>query len=114
MPSPKPKWSKEPKTQAAREAKELVERPKRGRPPKRSRVMSPEEVRRKIQVSELLNVLHNVALSGKPIEKERLRAIEILLKKAIPDLKAIELSGNEDQPVKIILNTNVKRHLDQD
>jgi hypothetical protein len=76
--------------------------------------MHPDEVRKKIQVSSLLNELHKVAMGEKTIDKERLKAIEILLRKAIPDLKAVELSGNADEPLKIIFNTNVERKLDQD
>ena len=46
-----------------------------------------EDVRTKIQVSQLLNVLQNHALGKlKDLSPSRLRAIEILLKKTLPDL----------------------------
>lgn len=108
------KYGKKPTTETAKEAKQELATRGRGRPRKNERVMTPEEVRKKIQVSALLNVLHDVALKGKAISKERLKAIELLLKKAIPDLKAIELTGDTDQPLQIIMHTNVERQLDQD
>jgi hypothetical protein len=58
-------------------------------------------VRAKIQASQLINVLQNHALNaeGEELSASRLKAIEILLKKSVPDLKALEISGNEDKPV---------------
>ena len=59
-------------------------------------------VRAKIQASQLINVLQNHALNENGQEElsaSRLKAIEILLKKSVPDLKALEISGNEDKPV---------------
>ena len=58
-------------------------------------------VRAKIQASQLINVLQNHALNaeGEELSASRLKAIEILLKKSVPDLKALEISGNEDNPV---------------
>lgn len=51
-----------------------------------------EDVRRKIQVSQLLNVLQDHALSGESdISVSRMKAIEILLRKSLPDLSAIQI-----------------------
>lgn len=53
-----------------------------------------EDVRRKIQVSQLLNVLQNHALADgneEEISMSRMKAIEILLKKSLPDLSAIQV-----------------------
>ncbi|MDR7094142.1 hypothetical protein [Hydrogenophaga laconesensis] len=57
-----------------------------------------EDVRRKIQASQLLNVLQDHALNdGSEISMSRLKAIEILLKKSLPDLSAIQIDqGNGD------------------
>jgi hypothetical protein len=50
-----------------------------------------EDVRRKIQVSQLLNVLQGHALESKgEISMSRMKAIEILLRKSLPDLSAIQ------------------------
>jgi len=55
-----------------------------------------EDVRKKIQVSQLLNVLQNHALGvddEKEITPTRMKAIEILLRKSLPDLSSTEISG---------------------
>lgn len=59
-----------------------------------------EDVRSKIQASQLVNVLQNHALSGAgEISPTRMKAIEILLRKSVPDLSAIALTGADDGPV---------------
>lgn len=51
-----------------------------------------DDVRRKIQASQLLNVLQDHALTGEgDISVTRLKAIEILLRKSLPDLSAIQI-----------------------
>jgi len=55
-----------------------------------------EEVRQKIKASQLVNHMQDVALEGKKVSAESLRASEILLKKVLPDLKAIEHQGDMD------------------
>ena len=60
-----------------------------------------EDVRLKIKTSQLVNRLQDFALdgndpkTGQPIEIDsaRLKAIEILLRKSLPDLSAVTLSG---------------------
>ena len=53
-----------------------------------------EDVRSKIQAGQLVKVLQNHALDGSgEISHSRMKAIEILLRKSIPDLNAITLSG---------------------
>lgn len=55
-----------------------------------------EDVRRKIQVSQLLNVLQNHALSTESsvdISMSRMKAIEILLRKSLPDLSALQVDA---------------------
>jgi hypothetical protein len=61
-----------------------------------------EDVRKKIQVSQLINILQNHALSGEgELPPTRMKAIEILLKKSMPDLSSVELSGDADAPVEL-------------
>lgn len=60
-----------------------------------------DNVRKRIQASQMVNRLIDFA-SGKEgvdISKERLRAIEILLKKVLPDLSSIQLTGDAENPV---------------
>lgn len=62
-----------------------------------------DEVRAKIQASQLINVLQNHALgtdSGE-LAPSRIKAIEILLRKSLSDLSAIEVSGSDGGPVQI-------------
>lgn len=55
-----------------------------------------DEVRAKIQASQLINVLQNHALgnSTEEMTQSRLKAIEILLRKSVPDLSSIEMNAN--------------------
>lgn len=62
-----------------------------------------EDVRRKIQVSQLLNVLQEHALSSQgDISMSRMKAIEILLRKSLPDLTSVTISGNPDEPLQTV------------
>jgi len=54
-----------------------------------------EDVRKKIQASQLINVLQDHALGhSEELSLTRMKAIEILLRKSMPDLSAITLDGN--------------------
>lgn len=55
-----------------------------------------DEIRDKIQTTQLIKRLENYALSDDDIEitNGRLKAIEILLRKALPDLSSIEMDAN--------------------
>jgi hypothetical protein len=59
-----------------------------------------EDVRGKIQVSQLINVLTKQALDAKAkeISPIRMKAIEILLRKSLPDLSSVELSNANGAP----------------
>ena len=60
-----------------------------------------EEIRLKIKASQLINVLQDHALSGESeISPTRMKAIEILLRKSVPDLSSIQLSGDENNPIR--------------
>jgi hypothetical protein len=57
-----------------------------------------DEVRTKIKTSQLLNRLQNHALSliGDELSPTQMRAIEILLKKSLPDLSQVEMNVEGD------------------
>ncbi len=63
-----------------------------------NKVKHDDKTREKIRTSQLLNRLHAYALSeddpqsGKPVElsSTQVKAIEVLLKKSLPDLQSIE------------------------
>lgn len=69
-----------------------------------------DDVRLKIKTSQLVNRLQDFALggldpkTGKSIEIDagRLKAIEVLLRKSLPDLSAITLTGDPDNPLQTI------------
>ena len=68
-----------------------------------------DDVRRKIQVSQLINVLQNHALTGEGTsEPTRMKAIEILLRKSMPDLSSVELSGDQDNPINMVHGISIK------
>lgn len=68
-----------------------------GRPMNR---LHQEDVRKKIQASQLLNVLHDHALGKtEELSQSRLKAIEILLRKSLPDLSSVEVVGDPENPV---------------
>jgi hypothetical protein len=62
-----------------------------------------EDIRTKIQASQLINVLQNHALGkSEELSMSRMKAIEILLRKSIPDLSAITLGGDAENPQRIV------------
>lgn len=58
-----------------------------------------EEIRAKIQVSVLIGLLHKDALGEMDLTDGRRASIKILLAKCLPDLQAIEVSGDAENPV---------------
>lgn len=73
----------------------------------RMRKTHQEDVRTKIQASQLINVLQNHALGNlEELSPTRLKAIEILLKKTLPDLSQmdsnIDISG--EVGVKVVMS----------
>lgn len=66
-----------------------------------------EDVRKKIQTSQLINVLQKHALGEDGPKAElsmtRMKAIEILLRKSIADLSAVTISGDPDKPLGVTL-----------
>lgn len=53
-----------------------------------------DEIRAKIQASQLINRLTDHALGEVDLSATQVRAIEVLLKKAVPDLSAVDLTAN--------------------
>jgi hypothetical protein len=68
-----------------------------------------EDVRKKIQVGQLIKVLEDHALSteDKELLPSRIKAIQILLNKSLPDLSSMQLTGDDDKPVVIEHNISV-------
>lgn len=70
-----------------------------------------ETTRLAIQTSQLINRLQDFALGEKAVEIDapRLKAIEILLRKSLPDLSAVTVSGDEDNPLNVV--ARIERHI---
>lgn len=66
------------------------------------------EMRARIQATLLLKKMQDHALGVSEMSPTQIRAAEILLKKTMPDLSAVELSGDPDKPVNHSLNVSFK------
>lgn len=55
-----------------------------------------EETRRKIQTSQLINRLEDHVFKDAKLEQTQIKAIDILLKKSLPDLSAVQHSIDPD------------------
>ena len=58
-----------------------------------------DDVRMKIQASQLVNRLTDHALGEVELSSTQVRAIEILLRKSIPDLTSVEMTGADGGPL---------------
>jgi len=65
----------------------------------RLRARHQDEIRTKIQASQLINRLQGHALGEVDLSQTQIKAIEVLLKKTLPDLSATEISGDPDSPL---------------
>lgn len=61
----------------------------------------PSPWRKRIEAATLLNRLQKFAKGELNLTRDQIKASEILLKKVIPDLASVELSGNPDKPVNL-------------
>jgi hypothetical protein len=63
-----------------------------------------DDVRKKIQVSNLITRVNKYAmgeLTDDDISPNRLNAIKLLLAKALPDLSSVQVTGDADNPLAI-------------
>ena len=63
-----------------------------------------DDVRMKIQASQLVNRLTDHALGKVELSSTQVRSIEILLRKSIPDLSNVQLTGEDGESLSINLN----------
>jgi hypothetical protein len=69
----------------------------------RNRLNHNEACRQKIQTSQLLNRLSDHVFKGKEMSPTQLRAAEIMLRKALPDLASVEHKGEGLVPYAIVV-----------
>ena len=69
-----------------------------------------DEVRKQIQTTKLLQVVHDIASASEkvaklaPAEKAvRLQAAQILLRKTLPDLSSVEMAGEGGGPLTVVV-----------
>ena len=74
-----------------------------------------DETRARIQTTQLINRLQNHALGTEvnDLKPSQLRAIEILLKKSLPDLQSTEITGDSDAPVNLKVITGIPKKSDE-
>lgn len=69
---------------------------------KRKQLFHPDEVKKKIQASQLINRLEKHVFSDEPImDNSQVNAAVRLLNKVVPDLKAVEHSTDPDKPMEM-------------
>ena len=69
------------------------------------KVMHDEFTRDRIKTTQLVNRLEKHALGEITMEPTQVRAIEVLLRKSLPDLSNVQLSGDKDNPVGVVFQT---------
>lgn len=60
-----------------------------------------DKTKARIRASQLLNRLTQCANGEVEMTSAQVQAARIVIGKVMPDLKSVELSGNENQPVRI-------------
>lgn len=74
----------------------------------RKQLWHPDEVRKKIQTSQLINRLTKHALSDEPImDASQVQAARALIDKVIPNQKHVEVSGNPEAPLVAIIERRI-------
>lgn len=64
-------------------------------------------IRDKINAALLVERLTECALGSIELTSQQMKAIEILLKKSVPDLSSVEMTGDADAPVIVKVITGV-------
>jgi hypothetical protein len=59
-------------------------------------------VRAKIQTSQLVNRLESHALGETDLSATQIKAIEVLIRKTLPDLTAVEMTGEDGGPIETV------------
>ena len=70
--------------------------------PARLRKTHQDDVRAKIQTSQLINRLENHALGEIDLTPTQIKAIEVLIRKTLPDLSSVEMTGEDGGPIETV------------
>jgi hypothetical protein len=60
-----------------------------------------EETRAKIQAAQIINRLHSCVMGEITLDAQQVSAAKTLLSKTLPDLSAVSIEGDEDNPVAV-------------
>ena len=60
-----------------------------------------EDCRAKIKTTLLLNRATQIAMGELTVDAVQVSALKLILNKVLPDLKAIELTGDQDNPLNV-------------
>lgn len=71
--------------------------------PRSRRINHDENTRKKIQASQLINRLTDHILKDKDMSATQVNAALGLLKKTLPDLKQVEIDGNVDSRMTLVV-----------
>lgn len=71
--------------------------------PARLRKTHQEDVRTKIQASQIINRLQKHIVGDIEMSASQVNAAKILLGKSLPDLSSVQLSGDTENPVAVSL-----------
>ena len=71
------------------------------------------KVREKIKTSQIINRLADHIHDKAEMTSTQIRAAEILLKKALPDLSSVEMTGDADNPIHHDVNVNLIKAKDR-
>lgn len=66
---------------------------------RKNRTLLDDHVRKKIQTTQLLNRLQSNGLGKLELTSIQQRSCEILLRKTVPDLQAVQHSGDAENPI---------------
>jgi hypothetical protein len=69
--------------------------------PRIVKIRHDDETRAKIRTSQLLNRLNDHIFKKVELSQTQMRAIEVLLRKTLPDLSAVEHTGADGGPIEI-------------
>ena len=75
-------------------------KPKRGRP---LGAAHDKKTREKIQTSQLVNRLTNHVFGKCDMSSTQVRSAEVLLRKSLPDLQSVEITGDSERPLGVIM-----------
>lgn len=68
-----------------------------------------DEIRAKIQASVLIGLLSDHVQGKRDLSATQIRSAEILLKKSVPDLSAVEMSTAADSPFVVQVTSYAER-----